>query len=46
MKAGSGGAAAEAEAKSPERKKLKDMTNQGLDEGDSDDDAMDEEDVY
>jgi len=30
---------------SPERTKLKDMTNQGLDEGDSDD-AQDEEDVY
>ena len=31
---------------SPVRVKLKDMANQGLDEGDSDDDAEDEEDVY
>ena len=33
-------------AASPVRQKLKDMTNQGLDEGDSDEDAQDEEDVY
>ena len=31
---------------SPLRTKLKDMTNQGLDEGDDSDDAEDEEDVY
>ena len=45
LKAGSGAPAAENGA-SPVRTKLKDMTNQGLDEGDSDEDAMDEEDVY
>lgn len=39
-------AAAENPNASPLRTKLKDMMNQGLDEGDDSDDAEDEEDVY
>ena len=48
LKAGAGVPAASANLDaSPIRTKLKDMTGQGLDEGDdSDEDAMDEEDVY